>query len=255
MSKKKRSPIKDRPLRNPGQSVQEHLFDLFTDKFVLPWLIAFVLVAFAIGEWLRYFNPQPPAPRFVTFLAFLGLAYAAYTLWKYWRPLQALRLARDGEKAVGQFLELLREGGYRVFHDVLGTGFNVDHVIVGPAGVFTIETKTFSKRSGRDLKVQFDGERILVDGFEPDRDAVIQAKAQARWLRQLLEESAGKKFAVRPVVLFPGWWVEQSSGSTRDLWVLEPTALPGFLAHEPEILAPDDIKLASYHLSRFIRTS
>lgn len=37
----------------------------------------------------------------------------------------------EGERAVGQFLEQLREQGFHVFHDVVGTGFNVDHVLVG----------------------------------------------------------------------------------------------------------------------------
>jgi len=35
--------------------------------------------------------------------------------------------------------------------------------------------------------------------------------------------------------------------------VLEPKALPAFLDHEPVILTAEDVKLASFHLSRFIR--
>ena len=142
-----------------------------------------------------------------------------------------------------------------MFHDVVGAGFNVDHVLIGPAGLFTVETKTFSKRPGPDVKIGFDGERILVDGFEPDRDPVVQAKAQMAWLRELLTESTGRKFPARPVILFPGWFVEQSKGSLREVWVLNHKALPAFLAKEPAILTAEDVKLASFHLSRFIRTA
>lgn len=66
-------------------------------------------------------------------------------------------------------------------------------------------------------------------------------------------ESTGRKFLVRPVVVFPGWHVQQSLGTTRDIWVLEPKALPSFLDRELIVLPTEDVKLASFHLSRFIR--
>lgn len=188
-------------------------------------------------------------------VALFGIGYAAFQIGRAWPQLKALRLARDGEKVVGQFLEQLREDGYQVFHDVVGNGFNVDHVLLGPTGMLTIETKTFSKRSSPDAKVIFDGERVLVDGYEPDRNPVAQAKAQAAWLRELLAESTGRKFSARPVILFPGWFVQQGKGTTREIWVLEPKALRAFLENEPAVLSMEDVKLASFHLSRFIRTN
>lgn len=156
---------------------------------------------------------------------------------------------------MGQFLEGLREKGYRVFHDILGQSFNVDHVLIGPAGVFTIETKTWSKPARGEAKIVFDGEKIIAGSFEPDRDPVIQARAQAGWMREFLAESTARKFEVRSVILFPGWYVEQAPGSLRQVWVLNPKALETFLSNEPERLSGDEIKLASFHLSRFIRTS
>lgn len=250
----KRSPIKDKPLRNPGQSLDEQLDELVIDKVTQPLVTALVLVVLAALEWSHYYFPQKPSPILYTVGALVGVGYAAFQIWRVWPRLRALKLGRDGEKVVGQFLERLRENGYQVFHDVVGAGFNVDHVLIGPAGAFTIETKTFSKRRSPDAKVIFDGERIVVDGHEPDRDPVVQANAQAGWLRELLAESTGRKFPVRPVILFPGWWVEQSKGSKRDVWVLEPKALPAFLAHEPETLAVADVQLASVHLAQFIRS-
>jgi len=58
---------------------------------------------------------------------------------------------------------------------------------------------------------------------------------------------------VRPVVVFPGWYIEQKAGSSRELWVLEPKALPSFLENAPDVLSAEEIKMASGHLSRFIR--
>ena len=251
----KRSPLKDRPLRNPGQSVDERLLDLVLDKVLGPPMVALLLCVLAGLEWWRYYFPQPPNPIIYSLMALLAVSYAAFQIWRTWPQLMALRLGRDGEKVVGQLLEQLRKDGYQVFHDLVGNGFNVDHVLIGSTGLFTIETKTFSKRSSPDAKVIFDGERIVVDGFEPDRNPVIQAKLQAAWMREVLAESTGRKFSVRPVILFPGWWVEQSKGSKREIWVLEPKALRAFLAHEPAVLAAEDVTLASSHLASFIRAN
>jgi hypothetical protein len=210
-------------------------------------------VVLAGMEWLRPYYDLAPNPVLYSIAAVLSVAYAAFRFVRALPALRALKLARDGERTVGQFLERLREKGYQVFHDVLGSGFNVDHAIIGPAGIFTVETKTWSKPTTRDAKVQFDGQTLKVAGIDADRDPVVQAKAQASWLRELLAESAGRKFPVRPVVLFPGWFVEQDKGSTREMWVLNPKALPDFLDYEPRALSDADIHLASFHLSRFIR--
>ncbi|MBI4220105.1 MAG: NERD domain-containing protein [Chloroflexi bacterium] len=171
------------------------------------------------------------------------------------RALKNLRLARDGERAVAQFLEQVREKGYRVFHDIVGPDFNVDHVLVGPHGVFVIETKTISKPAAGDPRVEYDGETVRVAGYTPDRDPVRQASALAKWVGDLVKESAGKVAFVRPVVLYPGWYVEDRfSGARPAVWVLNPKAFPAFLAHEPMRLAAEDIKLISFHLSRYVRS-
>jgi len=159
-----------------------------------------------------------------------------------------------GEIAVGQYLDRLHADGYQVFHDVLGKEFNLDHVLIGPAGVFTIETKTWNKPFP-EARISFNGEKLLVAGKAPDRDPVVQAQAQARWLRMQLRESTGKDFEVWPVIVFPGWFVETRAAAHNKLWVLEPKALPSFLSNEPEALPVEDRQLASYHLSRMIRNA
>ena len=186
------------------------------------------------------------------------LASIAFFAWRVWRVrprARALRQGIEGERAVGQFLERLREKGYQVFHDLVTTDFNVDHIIIGPAGVFTVETKTWSKPMRGEARIHFDGEKLLFGGREPDRDPVIQARAQTGWLREMLKESTGRAFDVRPVVVFPGWYIEQAQNSRRDIWVLNPKALPAFLDNEPERLSMEDVKLASYHLARYIRAA
>lgn len=254
MGKESRSPIRDKPLRNPGQSIDDQLDDMLYDKLFAPFTLALFFSIVAGLEWWRYYHPRPPAPKTYTVLALVVVLYCLWRIWRFLPQVRQLKMAREGERAVGQYLERLREQGYSVFHDVLGERFNVDHVLIGPAGIFTVETKTRSKSIGANERVVFDGEKILVNGFEPDRNPIIQANAQASWLKALLTESTGRSFDVKPVIVFPGWFVEQRPGAKRSIWVLEPKALPSFLANEREILAVEDIKMASFHLSRFIRT-
>jgi len=54
------------------------------------------------------------------------------------RKLKNLRLVRFLE-------EKLRPAGYQVWHDIQADDFNVDHVLMGPGGIFTIETRTHRK--------------------------------------------------------------------------------------------------------------
>lgn len=249
-----RSPLTASPLRIPGQSVEEEREKLLDDVVEQWGLQALFFVLLAGLEWYRYYTDMKPSPWLLSAFALFMVLFAAWRIARVRPQLRNLRLARDGERAVGQYLERLREDGYQIFHDLVGEGFNVDHLLIGPGGVFTIETKTWSKPMRGPAEIYFDGQRITVGNRVIDRDPVVQAKAQARWVRQVLEESAGKRTVVRPVILFPGWFISSPNGALNDIWVLEPKALPAFLVKEPARLAESDIKLFAYHVSRFIRT-
>jgi hypothetical protein len=137
-TEKSRSPLKDKSLRVPGQSVDEARLALVERMYELPAIASIVFVIVAFLEWMDHFLNIPPKPGIWTIAALVSLGF---TVWRFvrMRPLvKALRQAHEGERAVGQFLERLRERGYTVFHDLIGSGFNVDHVLIGPAGVFTI---------------------------------------------------------------------------------------------------------------------
>lgn len=82
--------------------------------------------------------------------------------------------------------------------------------------------------------------------------ALVQAKAQARWLHQFFAESDFKIF-VQPVVVFPGWYVQKFDMKATGVWVLEPKCLEGFLEREPEKLSPEVICALSSALRGFVR--
>ena len=184
INKNSRSPLKAKPLRLPGQSLDEARLALVERMHEKPALISMFFVVFALMEWYRHYFKAPTSPILFTVVAAICLAFTAWQYRRLRSEVRKLRQAMDGEKVVGQYLESFRERGYRVFHDLIGTGFNVDHVLIGPAGIFTIETKTWSKPVRGDARIAFDGETIRIGTIEPDRDPVIQASAQAGGLRE-----------------------------------------------------------------------
>ena len=197
-------------------------------------------------------DPCAPAAYSITAIAVAALLYAGWRFFVIRRKVRSLRQGRDGERAVGQFLERLRDGGGQVFHDIPGEGFNLDHVVISTHGVYAIETKTWSKPWPQ-AKVVVEGDALSVAGQVPDRSPIVQATAASRWLENELKKSTGKRFFVRGVVVFPGWFVEQR-GPCGDVWVLEPKALPAFIDNAPAMISPPDVALAAYHLSRYVRS-
>ena len=253
MKLKKKSPITDAPLRSAGQSITERQWDIVEKKLFWPLMFAAVFGPVTLLEWMRFWQPSAPNPWLFTIVFLVGLIFAAIRTVQVRNELRQLRVARDGERVVGEFLEKLRVDGYQVFHDLMGDGFNLDHVLIGPAGVFTIETKTYSKPAKGKAELIFDGESIQIGLWEPQRNPVIQARAQVGWLSSLLKETTGRDFPVHPVIVFPGWFVRSAGCPKKPIWVLNPKALPEYLRKQQPQLTKEEISLASYHLSRFIR--
>lgn len=258
-SKLSRSPIKAKPLRLPGQSVQEAIDDLLWDEAGPYIAFALAMIVVASFEWLAVLRHLPRQPWTYSGIAALAIAFTAAKCWRVRGRLQQLKLGRDGERAVGQYLERLRVDGSDVFHDVPGEGFNIDHVVLSEHGFYAVETKTRSKPTRGDARITLTDDGLVVNGIRPDRDPLVQVQAGARWLSQLLEETTGKQFPVRGVVLFPGWFVEPMNNAWRmsaeKPWVLEPKALPRFIESEPQRIEHSDLKLAAYHLSRYVRAT
>lgn len=133
------------------------------------------------------------------------------------------RLGWEGELATGEQLNRLYAQGYDVFHDIDGSGFNIDHVVVGSAGVFAIETKARVKQRASDnegyWQAVFDGRQIDFAGYRT-ADALKQVQRNSEWLSRYLSSAVGENVPVRSVVALPGWFVKRSGKS--DIQVVNP---------------------------------
>ena len=250
--KKKRDPISKAPLRDPGQSLREEL-DREVDERLGAWLMAYLIGLLLCGlEWYRWYFQTPPTPVLYTVLTVLALPLVLWRLRSGLRVLKNIKRGLKGERYVGQFLQSeLAPKGYRIFHDICDEGVNIDHALIGPGGVFAIETKTRCKGTAPP-KVHYDGHKVRIDGYEPDRDPVAQARAAAARLAEIIREYSGHRVRVRAVVLFPKWYVVNSSRNP-ETWVLNGKAFVGFLAREAEQLSHEQQTAMAEGLSRYIR--
>lgn len=252
-SNSKRSPL-DRatPLRVAGQSLDEELDNVLYDHALSPLLVALFMGMLAALEWWRYVMDLKPSPWIFTVAAVLFSVYAAIKIKRTHLRAKQLRLGRDGERAVAQYLEWFRTSNFFVFHDVPNGDANIDHVLIGPSGVFTIETKTLSKPQRGQCRINVENGVIRANGQTLDRDPMVQAKAQAGWLKHFLAESQFKT-TVQPVVVFPGWFVEPFDMKAAGAWVLETKALSKFIENEPERLTREQTQAMASALSSHIR--
>lgn len=124
----------------------------------------------------------------------LVFMFAIWSWIKGFRKVERFFVGARGEERVSEILKKLPES-YHVFNDFVIGRRHIDHVIVGPAGVFAVETKCWSG------KVTIEDGHILVGGELPDRSPLSQVKREAEDVkRELLKE--GWRGDVTPILVF-----------------------------------------------------
>lgn len=104
----------------------------------------------------------------------------------------------DGARGELEVARLLRELGddWTVLHSVpVGkSGTDIDHILIGPAGVFTLNTKAVRGH------VWVGRSRILVNGRR--EDYIVKSEREARRVHRLLTAATGWSVFVRPALVF-----------------------------------------------------
>jgi hypothetical protein len=122
-TKKVRSPLDRSPaVRVAGQSLDKELDNVRYDHMLSPILVATFTLVIAVMEWYRYFTGMPPSPWTFSFFAAVMLGYAAFKVNHTRAHVRQLKLGRDGERLVAQYLEWFRTSNFFVFHDVPSGG-------------------------------------------------------------------------------------------------------------------------------------
>jgi Nuclease-related domain len=153
----------------------------------------------------------------------VALLVSMFVISRYVLPLLERRdRGASGEEEVGAVLDALPDR-WRVIHDASFGHGNVDHVVIGRAGVFTVETKSHPGpvRVGR------------VHGA-----TLSQAQAQ----RRALERVTGLE--VEPLIAYSRAWVDKPLARRKGVRVLPARMLAAYLGRQPERLADAQVEQA-----------
>jgi hypothetical protein len=251
----KHSPITKKLLNLPGQSVDARLHDFAADHFLLPLMIVCMLSIACLTEWIGYLTNGPRNPWGFSAMLVATIAICAFSLRKDWAEFQRLKLGRDGERAVAEYMDSRLDPSARVFHDVPIVHGNADHVIICSRGIYVVETKTRSKPARRGAVVSVTSDCLKVVGLKPDRDPISQARAAAADLHQVLKTFTKNSLWVAPVVVFPGWTVVDHRESQSYPWIISADDLAERIALQPESLSSLTVTRLSRHLARHIRAN
>ena len=217
---RRRSPIGIDLLRSPGHTVREQLDEASSDLIWDVLLISIVPMAFlaiflAQGHVVGLQQMIALVPIYVI-AAVLFIAGMIRKMVKAGEQIDKLRAGFDAELAVGQELDQLMRSGAVVYHDFPADGFNIDHIVISPQGVFAIETKGYTKPanvSGKEgAKVTFDGKALKFPTWTT-KVPIEQAERQAKWLSKWASNATGEPVLAWPVVALPGWFVERTGRS------------------------------------------
>lgn len=217
------SPLTEELFRTPGFSLQQQIdnaqWTLMESLLMIPALTAIVpmfvfLQAKAESKPLSLVSWVP-----IIILIVPGVIYYGRKFFKQVKKVERLRLAYACEVALGQKLEQIvrpDDRPYRVFHDIFFDDFNVDHIVIGPNGVFVIETKGRSKpitNGDKQFKVRVEKDALHFPKHT-EHKPITQTRNNVKAVRNWLSSATGFDVPVGGVLVIPGWFIEQKQRLT-----------------------------------------
>jgi hypothetical protein len=208
----------------------------------LPLRLAAVALAGLGGGLVAAMASLPPPPGWAA-----SLAAAAGVWWRLrFRPSPetlAWQRGAAGERHVARLLEPLVQQGWGVNHDlrIPGSTANIDHVVVGPPGIFAIDTKNYRGR----LRLSRDG--LLWHG----RTFLAPTLSATRWEADKLQARIGAPdIAVVPIVAVLGAMVPYGQVTSMGMTVLPASRLPALLRSLPPTLTPERAREVAAQINR-----
>ena len=269
----KRNPLGDPPLRLPGQWVREELDRALTDfalAVVLPLVVPIFWGCFQLTSALA--GDGWPSGRATLFGALGWLAIVALfwrSAWQKRSQIRNLRLGMLAEQIVGQQLERCRTAGYYVFHDIPCQGrttpFNIDHLVIGPGGIFVVETKARSKPDKGQTIAWLEGNAVRFSDGSYNASAIAQAEAIAghviALLKPLIRESRilcdaftpNRPLPVQPVLVYPGWYTERRKGEWHNVLLTNTDGVVGFVRKSKPRLSDQEAKRIALILGKHLQ--
>jgi hypothetical protein len=197
----------------------------------LPWRVALILGIGAAGGALG----RQLAGLWGLVLGGLAAAVAGWGLrFKPSPDAVAWRRGAAGERHTARLLAVLERHGWAVLHDlaVPGSRANIDHLVIGPSGVFVIDSKHYRGR------LQLDGSGRLWIGRYPIAPMLRTVDLEADQAAQVLIDP---DVVVVPIVAVHGAQVPWGKVVTNGVPVVAARRLPSMLRALPPVLGPERV--------------
>jgi Nuclease-related domain len=197
----------------------------------LPLRLAAVLAVATVGGLLASLL----APRLSLVLGGLAAVAAGWGLrFRPSREALAWRRGAMGERRTARLLEPLERQGWVVLHDlaVPRRQANIDHLMIGPGGVFVIDSKQYRGR------LQLDGSGRLWHGRYPLVPALRAVSFEADQAARVLPDPG---VAVVPIVAVHGAQVPWGKVVIDGVPVVAARRLPSMLGQLPVVLGPERV--------------
>jgi hypothetical protein len=247
MFPKKRKARLPQVRRRAGTSLSEErerrVFDNLPVIIFGPFMFWFV---FFVTK-LQQSNATLRRPGFWLTFAIIFTILSAIWFMRLFPIARRLNRGERGELHVAEVLEELRMDGYQPIHDIVRDGFNVDHVLVGPGGIFAIETKY---RSGKGEITFRNSEGVFVGDRLEEKDCLKQALGSTAAIGELIHENCGKREWVNAIVVFVGDWKIRNEWHDTDVRVFTPGGLLHYVRKQQPRLTRREIELIASHLER-----
>ncbi|AHV34681.1 nuclease [Aeromonas hydrophila YL17] len=228
------SPLTADLLRPAGHTLQQQIQDLQIDLF--SQMLFTPLTMMMIGFYLllqSYIDKRAMSTTvmLISGVVMLGLfVYGTTKTYKMANKVQHLKLGYSCELAVGQELDQIvrpQQHPYRVYHDIPFDGFNIDHLIICPNGVFVIETKGRSKpinNGEKQFKVRVENNALHFPNHV-EKAPLEQVRRNVTTVRNWLNSATGTEVPVGGVLVLPGWFVDLRQKITFP-YIVSAAALP-----------------------------
>lgn len=161
---------------------------------------------------------------------------------------RAFRVGARGEEAIGARLDKLEERGWHVLHSIpVGKGkSDIDHLLIGPGGVYTINTKNHPD------KQVWVGQHAIRVGGHSTRYLPI-ARYEAQRAERLLSAAVGFPVPTRAVlVILTGTVIPQVTIKQMpdDVVVLDRMDVPGVFKRASKWLTAEQVAVVYEHARR-----
>jgi hypothetical protein len=170
-----------------------------------------------------------------------GIAVASVG-WIYASPPSRIRnwwFGSEGERKTGNALGRLSSAQWRVFHDLRwadtsGNEANIDHIVVGPAGVFVLDTKELGGVMSADDEGLHIRSREELDRVYREDRPLKRARQLGYEVHELLKAHVKLDTWVQPVVVLWGTFPQRiyRTGSPV-VWIVHGDELAQWLREQP----------------------